>query len=142
MRHTNKRAETSPRGNLSAGLETGNFLEFAARRLLSARTPRAAHPKGTAMRRFELRRQRRACFGHSAAAALLMLSAVGVAGCQLEPPAVLNPGSLEYQRARANRYDPFPDPQAGPSDAGMRPREFANPPPEPSRSRWQKAPPP
>jgi hypothetical protein len=63
-------------------------------------------------------------------------------GCQLEPPAIFNPGSLEYQRARANRYDPFPDPDAGPDIPGTRPREFANPPPEASRARWQKAPPP
>jgi hypothetical protein len=74
-------------------------------------------------------------------AAFLVIAAVASAGCQLEPPAIFNPGDLEYQRARANRYDPFPDPQAGPAIPGVRPREFANPPPEASRSRWQKAPP-
>jgi hypothetical protein len=65
-----------------------------------------------------------------------------LAGCNLEPPAIFNPGDLQYQRARANRYDPFPDPQAGPAIPEVRPREFSNPPPEASRARWQKAPPP
>lgn len=63
-------------------------------------------------------------------------------GCNLEPPAIFSPGDINYQRARANRYDPFPDPNAGPAIPEARPREFSNPPPEASRARWQKSPPP
>jgi hypothetical protein len=64
------------------------------------------------------------------------------AGCShLEPPTIFNPGDLQYQRARANRFDPFPDPDAGPDIPEARPREFSNPPPEASRARWHKTPP-
>lgn len=72
---------------------------------------------------------------------LFLAAAVLAVGCQLEPPAIFNPGDLDYQRARAHRYDPFPDPQAGPAIPEARPREFANPPPEASRARWQRVPP-
>jgi hypothetical protein len=72
---------------------------------------------------------------------LIVAAIASAAGCQLEPPAIFNPGELDYQRARANRYDPFPDPDAGPDIPEARPREFSKPPPEASRARWQKAPP-
>jgi hypothetical protein len=73
---------------------------------------------------------------------LTMGVATAFAGCNLEPPAIFNPGELKMQRARAHRYDPFPDPNAGPAIPEARPREFSNPPPEASRARWQKQPPP
>lgn len=76
---------------------------------------------------------------HVAGGGIIAMISVAFTGCQLEPPSILNPGDLQYQRARANRYDPFPDNQAGPAVPEMRPRDFSTPPPEPSRARWQNA---
>ena len=70
------------------------------------------------------------------AVALLTLTALG--GCKgTAGPCWLHPGSAQEQRARALRYDPYPENEPGPSMAGVRPREFEKPPPEPSRARWQ-----
>lgn len=75
------------------------------------------------------------------AAVIVGLLLLSTTGCYVEPPIIFNPGDLKYQRTRAGRYDPFPDPQAGPAIPEARPREYANPPPEASRSRWEKPPP-
>ena len=46
-----------------------------------------------------------------------------------------SPGTIEQQRLRATIHDPYPDPNAGPEVVGGRPREYANPLPEPVRNR-------
>jgi len=67
--------------------------------------------------------------------AMLFLSALG--GCKgVEMPSLFHPGSGEVQRARALRYDPYPDNDIGPAVTGVRPRDYDKPPPEPSRARW------
>ena len=64
----------------------------------------------------------------------------------LQPPAGANvpapglgPGTIEQQRARASRFDPYADNFAAPPIEGGRPREFSRPRSEPTRSgdlRW------
>ena len=69
------------------------------------------------------------------AARLLLLVASGGC-CHTEFPCWSHPGSEDVQLRRAVRYDPYPEIEDGPTNAGVRPREFDQPPPEPSRSRW------
>jgi hypothetical protein len=69
------------------------------------------------------------------AAVVMILAAMG--GCQhTEGPNWLHPGSAATQQARALRYDPYPENEPSPGMAGVRPREYDKPPPEPSRARW------
>jgi PBP1b-binding outer membrane lipoprotein LpoB len=66
-------------------------------------------------------------------AAIALLVVVMLSGCcspYMAPPSILNPGSEQYQQRRAEKFDPYPDPNIGPSVAGMRPPDFQNPPPE------------
>ncbi|MEX0585981.1 MAG: hypothetical protein WD176_05020 [Pirellulales bacterium] len=64
-----------------------------------------------------------------------------ITGCAtLDPPYLGYPGSVAYQRAVANRWDPYPDDEAGPSVSEVRPREFKDAPPESSRARWVRPP--
>jgi hypothetical protein len=66
-----------------------------------------------------------------------LLVLVAVCGCcHTEFPSWSHPGSEDVQVRRALRYDPYPQVENGPATAGVRPREFDQPPPEPSRSRW------
>jgi hypothetical protein len=70
------------------------------------------------------------------AAGLLILAALG--GCRgMATPDWSHPGSASVQQKRALRYDPYPENELGPPMTGTRPREYANPPPETSRARWQ-----
>lgn len=70
----------------------------------------------------------------SFAAGLLL---VALCGCSTTAmPAWTHPGSGEMQRRRALQYDPYPEAEIGASTAGLRPREYDRPPPEPSRARW------
>ena len=69
------------------------------------------------------------------AAGLVLL--VAVCGCcHTEFPCWSHPGSEDVQVHRAKRYDPYPEIDEAPVAAGTRPREYDQPPPEPSRSRW------
>ena len=64
----------------------------------------------------------------------------GVAGCQgVAGPSLGSPGTAEEQRMRAQRFDPYPENEAGPPIEGARPREFQTPPAEVERSRWSPA---
>lgn len=70
------------------------------------------------------------------AVGLLLLTAMS--GCKSTAgPSWLHPGSAPMQQARALRYDPYPENEPSPGMAGVRPREYEKPPPEPSRARWQ-----
>ncbi|NLF08244.1 MAG: membrane or secreted protein [Pirellulaceae bacterium] len=67
----------------------------------------------------------------------VLLCLVALAGCRtLAQPAWSKPGSADVQRARALRYDPYPESEPGPALVGVRPREYEVAPPEPSRARW------
>jgi hypothetical protein len=69
------------------------------------------------------------------AAALL---GVGLAGCGTAKPSLTDPGTAQQQQARANRFDPYPTPDAGlPSMVGTRPREYQDPASEPMRPKWE-----
>jgi hypothetical protein len=67
-------------------------------------------------------------------AAILILSSGGCAG--LGRPNWCRPGTAPYQQAKAQRFDPYPDPDMGPEVVGGRPREFQKPIPETERARW------
>ena len=57
--------------------------------------------------------------------ALLIVAAVSLSGCRgLYVPSLQGPGTAEYQRKWAQRYDPYPESQVGPDVLGGRPREF------------------
>lgn len=59
------------------------------------------------------------------------------AGCaNYSGPRWFNPGPVAYQRAEAERYDPYPDPNMGPEIIGGRPLSYEHPAPEPERGRW------
>lgn len=69
--------------------------------------------------------------------ALCLGLAGGLAGCKtMEKPSLLHPGSEQTQQARALRYDPYPEPNVGPSVDGGRPRNYEKPLPETQRARW------
>jgi hypothetical protein len=67
--------------------------------------------------------------------ALAAVIAAGTFGCQGAPSTYVRPGPVEYQQARAQRFDPYPENDTGPPIVGGRPREFENPPPEVQRAR-------
>ena len=67
-------------------------------------------------------------------AALWLLLAAGLSGC-LAPPNLHYPGPAEYQQARANVFDPYPESEPAPAVEGGRPREYAKPVPEVDRVR-------
>jgi hypothetical protein len=69
-------------------------------------------------------------------ALLLVLTVAGCAGT--EPPRLFSPGPASYQRQQAQRFDPYPDNDMGPAMADVRPPDFQEPPPEPTRARWLK----
>ena len=61
----------------------------------------------------------------------------GVAGCQgVAGPNWSGPGTVAVQQKRAQRFDPYPEDEAGPPIEGGRPRGFQTPPAEVKRSRW------
>jgi hypothetical protein len=67
----------------------------------------------------------------------LILIALG--GCKTTAkPDWTHPGPAREQQGRALRYDPYPENESGPPMAGVRPREYETPPPEPSRARWYR----
>ena len=68
--------------------------------------------------------------------ALLIVAAVSLSGCRgLYVPAIQGPGTAEYQRKWAQRYDPYPQNDVGPPVLGGRPLEFPNTRAEPQRAR-------
>jgi hypothetical protein len=65
---------------------------------------------------------------------LFCLILLGIAGCGLNRPNWLSPGSVPYQQSRATYHDPFVDVDAGPPVPSARPRSFSEPRSEPVRS--------
>jgi hypothetical protein len=69
---------------------------------------------------------------------LMAVICLVLAGCQsTAPPSLTHPGPAQVQQNRAVRFDPYPEKEMGPDMVGVRPRDYENPLPEPSRSRWQ-----
>ena len=62
--------------------------------------------------------------------------ALAATGCNnsIAMPSLLHPGSLAYQRWRAEVFDPYPLPDIGTPVVGSRPPQFAIPTPEPQRN--------
>jgi hypothetical protein len=61
---------------------------------------------------------------------LLPLLAIGFAGCYspyIRTPNFVHPGTAAEQRADAERFDPYPDPDAGPPVLGGRPPGYTRP---------------
>ena len=71
---------------------------------------------------------------------LLVLGAVvtlAPAGCRsLALPSVAHPGTAQYQRGVAERFDPYPENEPAPAIVGGRPREYEKPAAEVARARW------
>lgn len=61
----------------------------------------------------------------------LKMILLAAAGCgRIAPPYIFHPGTEAYQQARAQRFDPYADPQIGPDNInidGIRPRGFVQP---------------
>ncbi|MGA2620889.1 MAG: hypothetical protein ABSF26_24975 [Thermoguttaceae bacterium] len=47
-------------------------------------------------------------------------------GC-LAPPRLLHPGTEKQQQARAQRFEPYPEPDTGPPIVGARPPDYQYP---------------
>jgi hypothetical protein len=76
--------------------------------------------------------------------ALLWLLTVSSAGCYspyIRTPNFAHPGTAAEQRADAERFDPYPDPDAGPAVLGGRPPGFTRPLTETEWARRYVAPP-
>ena len=61
---------------------------------------------------------------------VLLLTTLGVAGCYspyFRMPNFAHPGTAAQQRADAERFDPYPDPDAGPPVVGGRPIGYTRP---------------
>jgi hypothetical protein len=75
--------------------------------------------------------------GKAWASLLIVLAVCLSGGCQgMHVPRIQGPGTAPYQRALAERYDPYPDNETGPPVVGGRPLEFQHPPAETQRSRF------
>jgi hypothetical protein len=59
---------------------------------------------------------------------LAAASSIAIAGCHsIRMPNFAQPGTAQQQRADAERWDPYPDPDAGPPVLGGRPIGFTRP---------------
>ncbi len=73
--------------------------------------------------------------------AALALTATGCRGTA--QPQFFGPGSAPYQQQRAQRFDPYPETNIGPSVDGGRPDSYSAPAPEPARghaNQWSPSP--
>jgi hypothetical protein len=74
--------------------------------------------------------------------ALATTSTFGIPGCHtIRMPNFTHPGTAQQQRADAERFDPYPDPDAGPPVVGGRPPGYTRPLTEAEWSRRYGAPP-
>jgi hypothetical protein len=66
----------------------------------------------------------------------MMIVLLAAAGCSssIAKPDLLHPGSLAYQRWRAEVFDPYPVPYLGTPVEGGRPMQYRTPVPEPQDS--------
>lgn len=70
------------------------------------------------------------------AALLLAVACSTSGGCrsrEFGTPQLFGAGSAQYQRQRAQQFDPYPDTNVGPSVAGGRPDGYTAPAPEAAR---------
>jgi hypothetical protein len=73
---------------------------------------------------------------------LAAASSLGMGGCHtIRMPNFAHPGTAQQQRADAERWDPYPDPDAGPPVVGGRPLGYTRPLTEADWSRRFGAPP-
>jgi hypothetical protein len=79
---------------------------------------------------------------------LFAMAAASVLGCKGSPVgshrwggSQFGQGSIDRQKSRAVTFDPFPLNDIGPPVVGGRPREYANPLPEPVRNELTARPP-
>jgi hypothetical protein len=67
--------------------------------------------------------------------AVFLVALAGLSGCAgTAMPRLRHPGSAEYQQGRAERFDPYPLPDVGPTIVGGRPLQFDHPAPENERA--------
>lgn len=67
------------------------------------------------------------------------VTALAAAGCARDETLrqkLFQPGPAQYQRQRAEKFDPFNDIQSGPRDDSSRPPDYQQPNPEASQGRW------
>ena len=83
--------------------------------------------------------------------ALVVIVSLGAVGCaDIAVPRLLHPGTEEYQQTRAERFDPYPQPDVAPDIVGGRPLQYIKPAPLTERmqnelsfnERFHAAPPP
>lgn len=68
---------------------------------------------------------------------LVLLGSIPLAGCYAPTP-WSNPGPAPLQQGRAVKFDPYPDPIAGPPVVGGRPLGYLEPQPETVQAQqWQ-----
>ena len=68
---------------------------------------------------------------------VVLIAAGASSGCYSVPgPDWHQPGTANYQRAVAERFDPYPENETGPAVVGVRPRDYQKAIPEVDRSRW------
>lgn len=66
-----------------------------------------------------------------------LIVALSSSGCaSVMPPQFGVPSSMAMKQREAQRFDPYPDQQAGPEVLGGRPLDYSHAPSEPSRARW------
>ena len=68
----------------------------------------------------------------------LVLLVIGAGGCARFTMPRLVAGPARDQRARAQKFDPFPERESGPALVGARPREFDRPLEEPVRAQFER----
>jgi hypothetical protein len=67
-------------------------------------------------------------------AAISIVVVLTATGCRTTgKPQIFGPGSAPYQQHQAQQFDPYPEPNVGPSVVGGRPEGYTTPAPEPMR---------
>jgi hypothetical protein len=65
---------------------------------------------------------------------LAVVALVLVSGCaDIAAPRIFHPGSEDYQQSRAERFDPYPEPDVAPDIVGGRPLQYIKPAAVPER---------
>ena len=62
---------------------------------------------------------------------------LAIVGCQSgAPPGTPRPGRVEYQQKEAQKFDPYPENDIGPTVLGSRPLDYKEPRSEVRRAQW------
>lgn len=67
------------------------------------------------------------------ATTLCLPSSFGCRSKEFGTPQLFGPGTAQYQRDRAQQFDPYPETNIGPAMGGARPDGYSAPVPEPAR---------